>query len=875
MRIAEILRHPRREVADEADARGRSARFRWPSARVLVIGASIALLSMVALALVIAASHRPPRRRAAFPAATGQQAPAEARIADLPVEQWTARFVELERASRWETLAHQLDAIREQRAGEYQQWRLGYLHARARYEAGELDEAAEALAPFLAAGDPFRDLALYYRAQVADEQADHDEASRLRQQVIFETPQATYRETAVGEEAEHLQGRRDLAALEAFTARLGSSVDVARRRELEARAVELLQLGGDSAAAIQRGRKLLKDNLTDDPAERVVRALDRPELLERLGPEDWVMLGESARSHRHFDRAVELLSRALARLPARRDELLFSIGRSYFGAEHFAEAEKTYLQGAGETKASEQRATFYYHAARSAQLVGEDARAERHMGLAVASVAPAKASAKAKAVRSKAGKARSKPARGRSRSARRRAAAAPPPPREVPAAAAALTQRLRTRLAQKRWDDALSDLRLIRTRFSGDVAGDADLAYAVAMVATGRPADARDALQAVAVGSDKYAAAEAAYWHGRAEESADPAAAAAAYLRVLSAEVPTHFAYFARQRLADPPLAARVQDEVSRRQQEVERLKAAGDLDSTRQLQTEVVLLSPAATRSAAVESLKALYRELPRYREVLDLAPLEFPRLPLTTAAPDRLDLLLAMGLFDDAIDLVPARYPLTPLQSALTRSLALYLGSAPRASIGAVETLMKSVPSDYLPQLLPRTVRELLYPRYFHDYVVEQASKHGADPRLVLSIMREESRFDPRAKSMAAARGLLQFIITTAHEVGRSLGLVDVSSEDLYDPRIIIQLGAKYIADLLKEFGGDAYKAAAAYNAGPFQVRLWSRLSPDPGHDAFLSSVNFDETKNYVRKVLNSYERYGEIYEDRGPVGGLRVEP
>ncbi|HEV8254412.1 MAG TPA: lytic transglycosylase domain-containing protein, partial [Vicinamibacteria bacterium] len=446
---------------------------------------------------------------------------------------------------------------------------------------------------------------------------------------------------------------------------------------------------------------------------------------------------------------------------------------------------------------------------------------------------------------------------------------------------AALTQRLRTRLAQKRWDDALSDLRLIRARFSGDVAGDADLAYAVTMVAAGRPADARDALQAVAVGSDKYAAAEAAYWHGRAEESADPPAAAAAYLRVLSADVPTHFAYFARQRLADPPLAARVQEEVSRRQQEVERLKAAGDLDRARQVQTEVVLLSPAAARSAAVESLKALYRELPRYREVLDLAPLDFPRLPLAAASPapasgpDRLDLLLAMGLFDDAIDLVPARYPLAPLQSALTRSLALYYGSAPRASIGAVETLMKSVPSDYLPQLLPRTVRELLYPRYFHDYVVEQSSKHGADPRLVLSIMREESRFDPRAKSLAAARGLLQFIITTAREVGRSLGLVDVSSEDLYDPRIIIQLGAKYIADLLKEFGGDPYKAAAAYNAGPFQVRLWSRLSPGPGHDAFLSSVNFDETKNYVRKVLNSYERYGEIYEDRGPVGGLRVEP
>jgi soluble lytic murein transglycosylase len=339
--------------------------------------------------------------------------------------------------------------------------------------------------------------------------------------------------------------------------------------------------------------------------------------------------------------------------------------------------------------------------------------------------------------------------------------------------------------------------------------------------------------------------------------------------------VPTHFAYFARQRLADAPLATRVQDEIARRQRDAERLKAAGDPDHAREIQTEVVLLSPAEARGAALEALKGLYRELPRYREVLELAPLEFPRLPLTAAAPERLDLLLAMGLFDDAVDLVPARYPSSSMQSALTRSLALYHGSAPRASIAAVESLMKSVPPDYLPQLLPGTVRELLYPRYFYADVVEQSKKHGADPRLVLSIMREESRFDPRAKSTAAARGLLQFIITTARDVGRTLGLVDVSSEDLYDPRIIIQLGAKYIADLLRDFDGDPYKAAAAYNAGPFQVRLWSRLSPDPGHDSFLSSVNFDETKNYVRKVLNSYERYGEIYEDRGPVGGLRVEP
>ena len=98
----------------------------------------------------------------------------------------------------------------------------------------------------------------------------------------------------------------------------------------------------------------------------------------------------------------------------------------------------------------------------------------------------------------------------------------------------------------------------------------------------------------------------------------------------------------------------------------------------------------------------------------------------------------------------------------------------------------------------------------------------------------------------------------------MGKALGLLDVASEDLYDPAVAIRIGSRYVADLQREFGGDPYKTAAAYNAGPNQSKLWSRLAPGPGHDFFLSAVNFDETKDYVRKVMNSYVRYAEIYGD-----------
>ena len=113
-----------------------------------------------------------------------------------------------------------------------------------------------------------------------------------------------------------------------------------------------------------------------------------------------------------------------------------------------------------------------------------------------------------------------------------------------------------------------------------------------------------------------------------------------------------------------------------------------------------------------------------------------------------------------------------------------------------------------------MPRRLAELLYPRYFWERVVEESARQGADPRLVLSVMREESRFDVRAKSPAAARGLLQFIIGTARAVGQKLGLMDVQPEDLYQADVIIPLGAKYLADLVREFGGNRYQAVAAYN-------------------------------------------------------------
>ena len=134
-------------------------------------------------------------------------------------------------------------------------------------------------------------------------------------------------------------------------------------------------------------------------------------------------------------------------------------------------------------------------------------------------------------------------------------------------------------------------------------------------------------------------------------------------------------------------------------------------------------------------------------------------------------------------------------------------------------------------------------------------------------------ENRASPAREIEAAARGISSSLTTARHRPRR--GLVDVDPEDLYDPRVIIRLGAKYISELGEEFNGNRYRIAAAYNAGPKQVALWTRMQPAAGDDYFLTAVNFDETKHYIRKVMNSYERYSAIYGDEAPRGGLRAEP
>jgi soluble lytic murein transglycosylase len=797
---------------------------------VPLIGVAVVVL-LAAVVAIIALRQRAPRHRV-FRAAPAETRPKPPSAELRPPNEWSEQFRELEGSGRWSELDDVLEGIAKTHPNEYAQWSLAYLHARALIENNDPAEAAAKLTPFLAAGNPFRDLALDHQAEIDDAGGNHSDASRNRQTLIFDAPSSLYRDQAIDDESEHLSLSANPKALIDFATKLFPTASTSRRRDLSARIVESTLRAGDANGALARGIPLLQGGTLDDASDRASRALDQPALVARMNGPQLLLMGESMQNHRHFDRAVALLSAALRAMPQRREDLTFAIGRSYFGNEQFGQAQQTYLRGAASTAVPKWKSTFLWHASRAAQLLGDDHSAEQLMTQVIAL------------------------------------------PGHFDATGPAVTQRIRTRLKQRRFAEAAADLAFVRKNWPRDhTLVEASLAYALGMLGAGNNGAAVVTLNSIPRNLlDKFEPYEVDYWRARALESSNPPAAFDAYLNVLRAAQPTHFAYFARQRLDAPSMQPKLQRELATRDAAVARLVAAGNWVVAKQVATDRILLS-SSNHVAELKRLAGIYQHLPEYANILNSQPEAFPTFPLANA--DRASLLMAMGLYDEAADNIPHRYPLRPLKSALTQSLALNRGNASKESIFAIEVLMSSVPRDYVPELLPLTVRQLLYPRYFYDYISEDAKSFGTDPTLVLAIMREESRFNPRAKSEAAARGLLQFIITTARQIGRDVGLLDVAPEDLYDPRVIIRLGAKYISTLSKDFANDHYNVAASYNAGPKQTALWSRLAPAPGDDYFLSAINFDETKQYVRKVMNSYKRYVEIYGNGVPSGGIRPEP
>jgi soluble lytic murein transglycosylase-like protein/predicted negative regulator of RcsB-dependent stress response len=230
--------------------------------------------------------------------------------------------------------------------------------------------------------------------------------------------------------------------------------------------------------------------------------------------------------------------------------------------------------------------------------------------------------------------------------------------------------------------------------------------------------------------------------------------------------------------------------------------------------------------------------------------------------------------GAAQDAGSPTPTVRPSTiasPSSSSLTRemsyTLAVYFkrGEHANHAVRFAEPLWKNVPADYLLELAPREMVELLYPAPYADALLQNAPQKGVDPRFILAIARQESRFQPEAKSVAAARGLLQFIPSTAQTIAAQLGRREFQQDELYDPRTAILFGAQYMGNLFKQFPDMPQAVAASYNGGEDNVARWVARARSNDPDRYVLEIGFTQSKDYVFKVLPNYWTYQALYNER----------
>ena len=170
--------------------------------------------------------------------------------------------------------------------------------------------------------------------------------------------------------------------------------------------------------------------------------------------------------------------------------------------------------------------------------------------------------------------------------------------------------------------------------------------------------------------------------------------------------------------------------------------------------------------------------------------------------------------------------------------------------------------------PGAASKKIWQLAYPKGYWKHVSRQASQFKLDPYLVLAVIREESRFNPKAKSHSSARGLMQIMPATGRGIAKDLDIDRYRTTRLYEPSLNIEMGAYFLACLVKNFKDNFYLALAGYNGGPNKIKRYVNnwYNGDlklVDIDEFVESIPSRETRLYVQKVMGSYFEYKRLYD------------
>jgi soluble lytic murein transglycosylase len=228
--------------------------------------------------------------------------------------------------------------------------------------------------------------------------------------------------------------------------------------------------------------------------------------------------------------------------------------------------------------------------------------------------------------------------------------------------------------------------------------------------------------------------------------------------------------------------------------------------------------------------------------------------------------DQLTNIGIDDWALEELAKAAEATPYSPKVNLAIARVY-RAQEDNVRALNVLKKSYPdySQMEPEELTRAEWDVFYPLSYWTIIVQESRARNLDPYQVAGLIRQETVFDPRARSSARAYGLMQVLVPTATLTAKKYG-VDrtITVDSLYEPRLNIQLGTAYLRDQIDKFGRIEY-VAAAYNAGPIHARQWRASLPNE-IDEWAEALPFKETRGYVQGLVRNRLQYVRLYDKEG---------
>ncbi len=255
---------------------------------------------------------------------------------------------------------------------------------------------------------------------------------------------------------------------------------------------------------------------------------------------------------------------------------------------------------------------------------------------------------------------------------------------------------------------------------------------------------------------------------------------------------------------------------------------------------------------------------------------PRQFPTLSLGPATPARAEFKAAMVLARAGLARDAAWYLRRLLErQPRDRGLALIAmrASAQAGDYAAVARLVVTHFASFLQRpadQLPEDFYELVYSRPFGNAVRSAAAGRDLDPAFMFSLMRQESRFDPAARSPVGALGLFQIMPYTATSLGPRSGLDHLVRADFENETVLLQppvnaaIAATLASDLLALFGGELAPVIASYNAGEDRVAIWWESARGLPEDLFVDTIPYSETRRFVREVLANVAGYQRVYRN-----------